>query len=152
MALYSNYRYAIHKEFILGYLAMFLACVAKCCSYSSCISCLLRPDDLGKNIGSLCFQACLSVLPIHPKGGGPRGPRVVTSYVSMGLGYVGSFGYDGAPRFDWGRPQVMTALSVCWEAASRLVYSPTFGYSYRSSCNDETVWTFSRTGHSPRCP
>ena len=131
---------------------MFLACVAKFYFYSSCISCLLRPDDLGKDIGLLCFRACLSVLHVHPKGGGPGGTRLVTSYASMGLGYAGSFGYDGAPRFDWGRPQVVTALSVRWEAASRLVYSPTFGYSCRSSCKDETVWTFSRTGHSPRCP
>ena len=152
MALYSESCYAIHKELILGYLAMFLVCLAKFCSYSSCISCLLRPDDLGKDIGSLCFWSCLSVLPVHPKGGGPGGARVVTSYASMGLGYVGSFGYDGAPQFDWGRPQVVTALSVRWGAASRLVYSLTFGYSCRSSCKDETVWTFSRTGHSPRCP
>ena len=97
MALYSDYRYAIHKEFVLGYLAIFLACLAMICSSSSCISCLLRLDDLGKDIGSLCFRACLSVLPVHPKGGGPWGARVVTSYASMGLRYVGSFGYDGAP-------------------------------------------------------
>ena len=152
MALYSDYRYAIHKEFVLGYLAMLLACLAKFYSYSSCISCLLRPDDLGKDISLLCFWACLSVLPIHPKCGGPGGARVVTSYASMGLGYAGSFEYDGAPRFDWGRPQVVTALSVRREAASWLAYSLTFGYSYRSSCKDEMVWTFSRTGHSPRCP
>ena len=120
MALYSDYRYAIHKEFVLGYLAMFLACVAKFCSYSSYISCLLRPDDLDKDIGSLCFRACLSVLPVHLKGGGPGGARVVTSYASMGLGYAGSFGYDVAPWFDWGRPQVVTALSVRQEAASRV--------------------------------
>ena len=97
MALYSDYRYAIHKEFVLDYLAMFLACVAKFYSYSSCNIWLLRPDDLGKDIGSLCFRACLSVLPVHPKGGGPWGARVVTSYASMGLRYMGSFGYDGAP-------------------------------------------------------
>jgi len=127
MALYSDNCYAIHKEIVLGYLAMFLACVAKFCSYSSCISCLLRPDDLGKDIGSLCFQACLSILPVHPKGGGPGGARVVTSYAGMVPRYAGSFGYDGAPRCDWGRPQVVTALSVRREAASRLAYSPTFG-------------------------
>jgi hypothetical protein len=103
MALYSDSHYAIHKELVLGYLAMFLACLAKFCSYSSCISCLLRLDDLGKDIGSLCFQAYLSVLPVHPKGGGPGAARVVTSYVGIGLGYAGSFGYDGAPRCDWGR-------------------------------------------------
>ena len=73
MALYSDYHYAIHKEFVLGYLAMFLACLAKFCSYSSCTSCLLRPDDLGKDISSLCFRAYLSILPVHPKGGGPGG-------------------------------------------------------------------------------
>ena len=60
MALYSNYHYAIHKEFVLGYLAMFLACVVKFCSYSSCISCLLRPDDLGKDIGSCAFGLALA--------------------------------------------------------------------------------------------
>ena len=132
MALYSDIRYAIHKEFVHGYLAMLLACLAMICSSSSCISCLLRPDDLGKDIGLLCFRACLSVLPVHPKGGGPRGARVVTSYAGMVPGYVGSLGYDGAPRCDWGRSQVVTDLSVRREAAYRLAYSPTFGYSYRS--------------------
>ena len=149
MALYSYYRYAIHSEFVLGYLAIFVACLALICALSSYSSCMLRLDDLGKDIGSLCFRACLSILPVHPKGGGPKCARVVTSYAGMVLGYARSFGYDGAPRFDWGRPHVVTALSVRREAASRLAYSPTFGYSYRSSCTDETVWTFSRKGHSP---
>ena len=120
----------------------------KFCSYSSCISCLLRPDDLGKDTSSLCFWACLSVLPIHPKGGGPRGPRVVTSYVSMGLGYVGSFGYDGAPRCDWGRPQVVTVLSVRREAASQLAYSPTFWYGVGVHAKMKQDWMFSSAGHS----
>ena len=88
MALYSDYRYAIHKEFIHGF--------AMIRSSSSCISCLLRPDDLGKDIGSLCFRACLSILPIHRKGGGPRGAKVVTIYAGMVPEYAGSFGYDGA--------------------------------------------------------
>src|SRR6185503_3027135 len=129
MALYSDSRYAINSEFVLGYLAMFLACLALICALSSYTSCLLRPDDLGKDIGLLCFRAYLSILPIHPKGGGPRGAKVVTSYAGMVPGYAGSLGYYGAPRFDWGRPQVVTALSVRREAASRLAYSPTFGYS-----------------------
>ena len=71
MALYSDFRYAIHIEFILGYLAMFVACLGLICALSSYTSCLLRPDDLGKDIGSLCFRAYLSILPVHPKGGGP---------------------------------------------------------------------------------
>ena len=71
MALYSDFHYAIHTEFVLGYLAMFLACLALIGALSSYTSCLLRPDDLGKDISLLCFQAYLSILPIHPKGGGP---------------------------------------------------------------------------------
>ena len=51
MALYSDIRYAIHTEFIFGYLAMFLACLALICALSSYNSCLLTPDDLGKDIG-----------------------------------------------------------------------------------------------------
>ena len=72
MALYSDFHYGIHSEFVLGYLAMFLACLALICASSSYSSFLLRPDDLGKDIGSLCFRACFSILHVHPKGGGPR--------------------------------------------------------------------------------
>ena len=69
MALYSDFLYINHSEFVLGYLAMFVACLALIYALSSYTSCLLRPDDLGKDIGSLCFRACLSVLPVHQKGG-----------------------------------------------------------------------------------
>ena len=152
MALYSDYRYAIHKEFVLGYLAMFLACVAKFCSYSSYISCLLRQDDLGKDIGSLCFRTYLSVLPVHPKGGRPGGARVVTSYAGMVPGYARSLGYDGAPRFDSCRPRVVTAPSVRRESASRLAYSPTFGYRLGVHAKMKRDLIFSSAGHSPRYP
>ena len=91
MALYSAFLYAIHIEFVLGYLAMFVACLALICASSSYTSCLLRPDDLGKDISSLCFWAYLSILPVHPKGRGPGGARVVTSYAGMVPGNVGSF-------------------------------------------------------------
>ena len=149
---YSEFHYAIHIEFILGYLAKFVACLALICALSSYTSCLLRPDDLGKDIGSLCFRAYLSILPVHPKGGGPRGARVVTSYAVMVPGYAGSFGYDGAPRCDWGRPLVVTALSVRREAASQLAYSPTFGYRVGVHAKMERDGMFSSAGHSPRCP
>ena len=69
MALYSDFRYAIYIDFVLGYLAMFVACLALISALPSYSSCMLRPDDLGKDIGLLCFRACLSILPIHPKGG-----------------------------------------------------------------------------------
>ena len=88
MALYSDYRYAIHSEFIHGFLAMFLPCITMISLSSSYISCLLRPDDLGKDISSLCFWAYLSILHVHPEGGGPGGARVVTSYAGMLPGYA----------------------------------------------------------------
>ena len=151
MALYSDFLYAIHSEFVLGYIAMFVACLALICALSSYNSCLLRPDDLGKDIGSLCFRACLSILPVHPKGGGPEGTRVVTSYVDMVPEYAGSLGYDGAPQFDRGRPQVVTAPLVRREAASRLAYSPMFGYRVGVHAKMKHDWMFSSAGHSPRC-
>ena len=149
MALYSDFCYAIHSEFVLGYLAMFVACLALISVLSSYSSCLLRSDDLGMDIDSLCFRACLSILPIHPKCGGPGGARVVSSHAGMVPRYAGSFGYDGAPRCDWGRPQVVTALSVHREAASRLAYSPTFGYGVGVHAKTKRDCMFSSAGHSP---
>ena len=62
---------------------------------------LVRLDDLGTDRGLLCFRACSSILLVHLKDGRLGGTRVVTSYTSVVLGYVGSFGYDRAPRCDW---------------------------------------------------
>ena len=73
---------------------------------------LVRPYDPSMDRGSLYFRACSSVLLVHPKGGRPEDARVVTSYTSVVLRYAGSFGYDRAPWCDWGRWQVVTALSV----------------------------------------
>ena len=100
MDLYSDFRYAIHIEFVLGYLAMFVAYLALISALPSYSSCKLRPDDLGKDIGSLCFRACLSVLLVHPKGGSRGGAGVVTSYTGMVPRYAGSFRYDSAPWID----------------------------------------------------
>ena len=72
----------------------------------------------------------------------------MTSYVGMVPGYAGSFGYEGAPRCDWGRPQVVTALSVRREAASRLAYSPMFGYGVGVHAKMKRDWMFSSAGHS----
>ena len=131
---------------------MFLACLALIYALSSYTSWLLRLDDLGKDIGSLCFRAYLSILTVHLKGGGTGGAEVVTSYAGMVLGYTGSLGYDGAPRFDWGRPQGVTTLSVHREATSRLAYSPTFRYRVGVHAKMKRDWTFSSAGHSTRCP
>ena len=131
---------------------MFVACLALSYALSSYSSCMLRQDDLGKDIGSLCFRACFSILPVHSKGGGPGGAKVVTSYAGMVPGYAGSFGYDGAPWYDWGRLQVVTALPVLRKAASRLAYSSTFGYRVGVHAKMKWDWMFSSAGHSLRCP
>ena len=128
MALYPDCRYAFHIDLVHGYLAILIACFAMIYLSISYLSCLLRPDDLGKDVGSLCFRACLSVFLVHPKGGRPGGAGVVTSYMGVVPGYVGSLGYDGAPQFDWGRLQVATTLSFRREAGSWLAYSMTFEY------------------------
>ena len=64
---------------------------------------MVRPDDPGMDIGSLCFWACSSILLVHPKGGRSGDARVVTSYTGVVLGYAESYGYDHAPLCDWGR-------------------------------------------------
>jgi len=127
MALYSDFLYAIHIEFVLGYLAMFVACLALISASSSYSSCLVRPDDLGKDIGLLCFQACLSTLPVHPKGGGPGGARVVTSYAGMVPGYVGSLRYAGGDS-------PIGPSGSCFSVSVH----PNIRVLCRSSCKDET--------------
>ena len=84
---------------------------------------LVRLDDLGTDIGSLCFWAWSSILLVHPKGGRPGDTRVVTSYTSVVLRYAGSCRYDHALWCDWGMQQVVTTLSVhhnSWVAVSAL--------------------------------
>jgi hypothetical protein len=81
--MYSDCRYAFHTELVHGCLAIWIACLAMFCLFISYLGCLLRPDDLGKDVGSLCFRACLSVLLVHPKGGRPRGARLMTSYTGV---------------------------------------------------------------------
>ena len=90
---------------------------------------LVRPDDPGTDRGSLCFQACSSVLLVHPKGGRPGDARVVTSCTSVVLGYAGSIRYDRAPRCEWGRRQVVTALSVWCNSCVALSEFPDVEYS-----------------------
>ena len=130
---------------------MLVACLALIYALSSYSSCLLRPDDLGNDISSLCFWACLSILPIHPKGGGPRDARVVTSYASMVPGYAGSFRYDGAPWIDWGRPHVVTAPFGPPRSYFVVSIVPDVWVLCRSSCKDVTGLDVLRCGtFSPR--
>ena len=99
---------------------------------------LVRLDDPGTDRGLLCFRACSSVLLIHPKGGRPRGTRVVSSYTSVVLGYAGSFGYDCAPWCDWSRWQVVTALSIWHNSGVAFSVLPDVQVRCRSSCKEVT--------------
>ena len=62
------------------------------------------------------------------KGGRPGDARVVTSYMSVVLGYAGSFGYDRVPWCDWGRWQVVTALFIRCNSGVAFSVLPTFGF------------------------
>ena len=110
---------------------------------------MVRPDNPGMDIGSLCFRARSSVLLVHPKGGSPGDARAVISYTGVVLGYAGSFGYDHAPRCDWGRRQVVTALSIGHDSFAVVSALPNVRVRYRSSCKDVTTLTVPGSGHSP---
>ena len=113
MALSSFCQYSIHNiKLDHGCYAILIVYQSMLLFIISCVTSMVRPDDSGTDIGSLCFRACSSVLLVHSKGGRPEDARVVTSCTSVVLGYAGSFRYDRAPRCDWGRRQVVTALSV----------------------------------------
>ena len=93
MALYSFCQYSIHNiEFVHGCYAILIVHQSMLMFIMSCVMSMVRPDDQGLDNGSLCFRACSSALLGHPMGGSPRGIRVVTSYMSVVLGYAGSFG------------------------------------------------------------
>ena len=113
MASYSTCQLLIHNiELYYGCFTILIVYQSMLSSFMSYAKVMVRPDDPGTDRGSLCFRACSSVLLVHPKGGRPGDTRIVTSCTSVVLGYAGSFGYDRAPLCDWGRRQVVTALSV----------------------------------------
>ena len=80
------------------------------------------------------------------------GTRVVTSYTSVVLGYVGSIGYDCAPRCDWGRRQVVTALSIRSNSGVAFSVLPDVWVRCRSSCKEVTGLDVLSAGPSPRYP
>ena len=83
------------------------------------------------------------------------GTRVVTSYTSVVLGYAGSFGYDRTPQCDWGRRQVVTALSVRRNSGVEFSVLPDVRVQCRRSCKEVTgldvlrCGTFSPLSHFP---
>ena len=139
MALYPTCRTSIHNiEFYHGFFTILIVYQSMLSSFISYATILVRPDDPGTDRGSLCFWACSSVLLVHPKGGRPGGTRVVTSYTSMVLEYAGSFEYDRAPRCDWGRRQVVIALSVRRNSGVAFCVLPDVRVRCRSSCKEVT--------------
>ena len=151
MAMYSDCRYTFHTELVHGCSAIVIACLSMFCQFISYLGCLLRPDDLGNDVGSLCFRVFLSILIVHPKGGRPGSARVVTSYTGVVPGYAGSFEYDGAPRIDWGRPRVVIALFGLPRSCFVVSVVPDIQIPCRSSCKDVTGLDVLRCGtFSPR--
>ena len=112
MALYPTCQTSIHNiEFCNGCFTILTVYQSMLSSFINYAMVLVRPDDLGIDRGSLCFRACSSILLVRTKGGSPRDARAVTSYTGAVPEYVGSFGYDRAPRCDWGRRQVVPKIS-----------------------------------------
>src|SRR6185436_16994322 len=139
MALYPTCQTSFHNiEFCHGCFTILIVYQSMLRSFKSYAMVLVRPDDPGTDRGLLCFQACSSVLLVHPKGGRPRGTRVVTSYTSVVLGFAGSFGYDRAPQCDWGRRQVVTALSVRRNTGVAFRVLPDVRVQCSSSCKEVT--------------
>ena len=99
---------------------------------------MVRPNDSGTDVGSLCFRACSSILLVHPKGGRPGDARVVTSYTGVVLGYAGSFGYDRVPWCDWARWQEVTALSIRRNSCVAISAFPDVRVRCRSSRKEVT--------------
>ena len=156
MALYSFCQTSIHNiEICHGCFTTLIVYQSMLSSFMSYATIFVRPDDPGTDRGSLCFQACSSVLLVHPKGGRPGGTRVVTSYTSVVLGYAVSFGYDSAPRCDWGRRQVVTTLSVRRNSCVAFSVLPDIRVRCRSSCKEVMgldvlrCGTFSPLSHFP---
>ena len=156
MALYSICQYSIHNIALdHGFFNILIVYQSMLWFIMSCVMSMVRPDDPGTGIGSLCFRACSSVLLVHPKGGRLGDTRVVISYTSMVLGYAGSFGYDHAPLCDWGRRQVVTALSVRRNSDVAFSVLPDIRVRCRISCKKLTgldvlrCGTFSPLSHFP---
>ena len=68
------------------------------------------------------------------------------------LGYAGSIGYDHAPRCDWGRQQVVIALSVRRNSGVAFSVLPDVQVRCRSSCKEVTELDVLHAGPSPRYP
>ena len=112
MALYPICQASIHNiKLCHGCFTILIVYQSMLSSFMSYAKVLVRPDDSSMDRGSSCFRVCSSILLVHPKGGRPGDAREVTSCTSVVLGHAGSFGYDRAPRCDWGRRQVVPKIS-----------------------------------------
>ena len=70
MALYSICQYSIHNlELDHGCFTILIVYQSMLLFIMSYVTNMIRLDDPGTDISSLCFRACSSVLLVHPKGG-----------------------------------------------------------------------------------
>ena len=139
MALYPACQTSIHNiKLCHGCFTVLIVYQSMLSSFMSCAKDLVRPDDPCMDRGSLCLRACSSVLLVHPKGGRPGDTRVVTTYMGVVLGYTGSFGYDRAPWCEWGRRQVVTALSVQRNSGVAFSVFPDVQVQCGNSCKEVT--------------
>ena len=137
MALYPICQTSIHNiEICHGCFTILIVYQSMLSSFMSYAKVLVRPDEPGTVRCLLCFRACSSILLVHPKGGRPGDTRVVTSCMSVVLGYVGSIGYDRAPWCDWGRRQVVTALFVQRNSCVAFSIFPDVRVRCKSSCEE----------------
>ena len=69
MALYSICQHSIHNiELSYDCYAISIVYQSMLQLFMSYAKDMVRPDDQGIDIGSLCFRACSSILLVHPKG------------------------------------------------------------------------------------
>jgi len=72
MTLYSTCHLSIHYiELCHGCYVISIVCQSMLRFIMSYAKDMVRLDDPGTDISSLCFWACFSVLLVHPKGGRP---------------------------------------------------------------------------------
>ena len=105
---YSFHVIIMTFELAYSFYAMILTCATLCLIIHTI--CMIRSRAKLRwwfviPLGFPMSYACRSI------GSESRGIWVVSLYMGMVLGYMGTFGYDGAPRLT-GRRQVVTTLSI----------------------------------------